>query len=165
MSAKPRAILTDAQLRAEVERCQYCATKPCQDACPASCSPADFIMAVRVGAPADFGRAAAAILAANPLGEVCGEVCPDTHCQAACSRAAFDTPVDIPALQATIVHRARELGSFLPGQYPPHGHHELLNWHVLAGAMGTLQRKPEILDYVETFIFQSDKCFAVFPPN
>jgi len=45
------------------------------------------------------------------------------------------------------------------------GHHELLNWHVLAGAMATLKRKPEILDYFETFIFQSDKCFAAFPPN
>ena len=45
------------------------------------------------------------------------------------------------------------------------GHHELLNWHVLAGAMATLKRKPVILDYFETFIFQSDKCFAAFPPN
>ena len=45
------------------------------------------------------------------------------------------------------------------------GHHELLNWHVLAGAMATLDRKPVISDYVETFIFQSDKCFAAFPPN
>ncbi len=45
------------------------------------------------------------------------------------------------------------------------GHHEMLNWHVLAGAMATLDRKPEILDYVETFIFQSNKCFAAFPPN
>ena len=45
------------------------------------------------------------------------------------------------------------------------GHHEMLNWHVLAGAMNTLGRKPEITDYVETFIFQSNKCFAAFPPN
>jgi Catalytic LigB subunit of aromatic ring-opening dioxygenase len=45
------------------------------------------------------------------------------------------------------------------------GHHELLNWHVLAGAMGHLKRKPVILDYFETFIFQSDKCFCTFPAN
>ena len=45
------------------------------------------------------------------------------------------------------------------------GHHEMLNWHVLAGAMDTLGRKPDVIDYVETFIFQSDKCFAVFPPD
>ena len=45
------------------------------------------------------------------------------------------------------------------------GHHEMLNWHVLAGAMSVLGRKPDIIDYVETFIFQSDKCFAAFPAN
>jgi hypothetical protein len=45
------------------------------------------------------------------------------------------------------------------------GHHEMLNWHVLVGAMDELKRKPVINEYVETFIFQSDKCFAVFPPN
>ena len=43
------------------------------------------------------------------------------------------------------------------------GHHEMLNWHVLAGAMEALDRKAEITDYVETFIFQSNKCFAAFP--
>ncbi len=45
------------------------------------------------------------------------------------------------------------------------GHHEMLNWNVLAGAMDALDRKPDITDYVETFIFQSNKCFAAFPPN
>jgi len=45
------------------------------------------------------------------------------------------------------------------------GHHEMLNWHVLAGAMAALERKPVVADYVETFIFQSDKCFASFPPT
>jgi Catalytic LigB subunit of aromatic ring-opening dioxygenase len=45
------------------------------------------------------------------------------------------------------------------------GHHEMLNWHVLVGAMGELKRKPIINDYVETWIFQSEKCFAVWPPN
>jgi hypothetical protein len=43
------------------------------------------------------------------------------------------------------------------------GHHEMLNWMVLAGAMAELKRKPVIHDYVETYIFQSDKCFASFP--
>ncbi|MRR09688.1 dihydropyrimidine dehydrogenase, partial [bacterium] len=35
--------LTDAQLAAEIAKCEYCAEKPCQEACPADCSPADFI--------------------------------------------------------------------------------------------------------------------------
>ncbi|MFI5168300.1 MAG: FAD-dependent oxidoreductase [Thermoanaerobaculales bacterium] len=108
--AEPRFFLTDAQLRAELERCVFCESKPCQAACPADCSPADFIMAVRVGAASDFRRAAAMIMAANPLGEVCGVVCPDSHCMAACARATLDTPVNIPAVQATIIAKARTLG-------------------------------------------------------
>jgi heterodisulfide reductase subunit A len=103
-------VLTAAQLRAEIERCEYCAEKPCKGACPADCSPADFIMAVRLGAPSDFARSAAMIYAANPLGGVCGAVCPEGHCMAACARAGLDRPVDIPAVQATIIARARELG-------------------------------------------------------
>ena len=46
--------LTDAQLRAELERCEYCEEKPCQEACPPHCSPADFIMAARVGEKSDL---------------------------------------------------------------------------------------------------------------
>jgi len=44
------------------------------------------------------------------------------------------------------------------------GQHELLNWVCLAGAMHELGRKAEIVDYVESYIFNSDKCFAVFRP-
>ena len=32
----------------------------------------------------------------------------------------------------------------------------------LAGAMAELERKPEIVDYYETYIFNSNKCLAVF---
>ena len=42
------------------------------------------------------------------------------------------------------------------------GQHEFLNWVCLAGAMHELGRKAEIVDYVESYIFNSDKCFAVF---
>jgi NADPH-dependent glutamate synthase beta subunit-like oxidoreductase/dihydroorotate dehydrogenase/Pyruvate/2-oxoacid:ferredoxin oxidoreductase delta subunit len=110
--SKEQLVLSDAQLRAEIGRCLYCAEKPCQGGCPADCSPADFIMAARMGEPADFRRAAALIMAANPLGGVCGLVCPDTHCMARCVRGDFDTPINIPAVQATIVAKARALGVF-----------------------------------------------------
>ncbi len=109
--SQPRSfLLTDAQFKAEVARCLYCEEKPCKGACPADCSPADFIMAVRSGAPSDFRRAAAMIMAANPLGGVCGSVCPDTHCVRGCVRAGLDRPIDIPTVQATIIARARALG-------------------------------------------------------
>ncbi|MCX6357845.1 MAG: FAD-dependent oxidoreductase, partial [Candidatus Aureabacteria bacterium] len=103
-------LLTGAQLKSEIEKCEYCAEKPCTTACPCDCSPFDFIMAARVGNPHDFRRAAALIFSKNPLGGICGMVCPDWHCMKACVHARFDSPVDIPAIQATVIQRARELG-------------------------------------------------------
>ena len=102
--------LTDAQLRVELNRCEYCEEKPCREACPADCSPADFIMAARVGAASDYRRAGALIMGSNPLGWVCGVVCPDYFCMKACSRGAFDEPINIPAVQAGVMKRAYAAG-------------------------------------------------------
>ena len=105
------SILTDAQLEYELEKCENCEEKPCKDACPAGCSPMDFILAARVGLPSDYRRAAARILTANPLGGICGVVCPETHCMASCVHGGLNRPVNIPAVQATIIRKARELGA------------------------------------------------------
>src|SRR5512138_1348367 len=118
-----RPSLTDAQLRAEVERCQSCETRPCRSGCPAGCSPADFILAARGGEPSDYRRAAAHILSHNPLGGVCGSVCPDSLCMARCSRRGLDAAVRIPAVQAAILRKARQLGAVpRPGPLPATGH-------------------------------------------
>ncbi len=102
--------LSDSQLRAELEKCEYCVEKPCMEACPCDCSPADFIKAVEVGEPSDIRRSAALILGKNPLGGICGQVCPDKLCMAACVHKKFDSPVDIPAVQATIIEKAKQSG-------------------------------------------------------
>src|SRR5512141_519530 len=39
--------MTRKRLQVELQRCEYCEEKPCQGACPADCSPYDFIMAAR----------------------------------------------------------------------------------------------------------------------
>ena len=104
-------IMTRAQLQTELLRCEYCEEKPCKEACPAHCSPVDFIMAARVGNTSDLCRAAAEIMQANPLGGVCGMVCPDSLCMAACTRVKFDGPINIPLVQATIVEMAKKIGS------------------------------------------------------
>lgn len=103
--------LTDAQLKAEMDRCLYCAEKPCMKACPSNCSPADFIMAAKQGGDKDYGRAAEMILKSNPLGQMCGLTCPDQFCMKACSRKGFDSPIKIPAVQAAILEKARKLNA------------------------------------------------------
>ena len=107
-------ILTDAQLQSEFSRCEFCEEKPCKEACPVDCSPADFIMAAKRGLPQDFQRSAAIIMGSNPLGGVCGYVCPDFHCMKACVHKTFDNAVSIPPVQATIIKRAKEMG-VMPG--------------------------------------------------
>ena len=76
MAKKEKLFFTDAQLKAELERCEYCEEKPCKTACPANCSPMEFIMAAKIGNPSDIRRAAAEIMTNNPLGGVCGLVLP-----------------------------------------------------------------------------------------
>src|SRR5712692_4118862 len=44
------------------------------------------------------------------------------------------------------------------------GHHELLNWFCLAGAMSELDRKPSESRFLESWLCNSDKVFAVFRP-
>jgi NADPH-dependent glutamate synthase beta subunit-like oxidoreductase/dihydroorotate dehydrogenase/ferredoxin len=109
MIEKMPAFLSDAQLKYELEKCESCEEKPCMDACPAGCSPKDFILASKVGLPSDFRRAAARILTANPLGGICGAVCPETHCMSACVYAGMNRPVNIPAVQASLIDRAKRM--------------------------------------------------------
>jgi NADPH-dependent glutamate synthase beta subunit-like oxidoreductase/dihydroorotate dehydrogenase/ferredoxin len=101
--------LTDAQLRYEIEKCENCEEKPCFGACPAGVSPMDFLLAAKVGLPSDYRRAAARIMTANPLGGTCGVTCPDTLCMEACVYRRMNSPVNIPACQATVIDKAKTL--------------------------------------------------------
>ena len=53
-------------------------------------------------------------------------------------------------------------GRISTAQVEDAGQQEMLNWMCLAGAMDTLEYQPEILDYVETYVFNSNKCLAIF---
>jgi len=44
------------------------------------------------------------------------------------------------------------------------GQQEMLNWMCLAGAMQELDRKPEIVEFLQTYVFNSSKCLAVIKP-
>jgi hypothetical protein len=43
------------------------------------------------------------------------------------------------------------------------GQQEMLNWFCLAGAMSELNRRPSWTEFIESYIFNSNKCFAIFP--
>lgn len=99
--------LNAAQIKAELEKCLQCKTKPCMKACPVGCSPYDFIAAAKGG---DWQKAANLIRMSNPLGESCGLICPDRFCVKACLRGKIDCPIKIPEVQAYIMRKAREEG-------------------------------------------------------
>jgi Catalytic LigB subunit of aromatic ring-opening dioxygenase len=44
------------------------------------------------------------------------------------------------------------------------GQQEVLNWSCLAGALHELNRKPKETSFVDTWIFNSSKCFLIAPP-
>jgi hypothetical protein len=60
--------------------------------------------------------------------------------------------------------RLDEWRTLTTAQIEDAGQQELLNWLCLAGAMHELGRKAEVVDWIETYIFNSSKCFAVFRP-
>ena len=44
------------------------------------------------------------------------------------------------------------------------GQHEFRNWICLAGAMTELGADVEIVDYMESYVLNSNKCFAIMRP-
>lgn len=75
---------------------------------------------------------------------------------------------DVPADRA--LYEALERGDYDTWRETPleaveeSGQHEMLNWFCLIGAMAELGRRANELSFVETRIFNSNKCFAVFRP-
>lgn len=97
--------LSSAQLKIELEKCLHCKNKPCMQACPAHCSPCDFIAEAIKN---NWKKAAELIANNNPQAESCGLICPDKFCVEACLRAKLDCAIKIPQVQATIMKIAGE---------------------------------------------------------
>jgi hypothetical protein len=58
----------------------------------------------------------------------------------------------------------RDWGKLPLEQIEDAGQNEVLNWVCLAGAMTELGQAPAMVEFVETHVFNSSKCFAMFPP-
>jgi len=81
----------------ESHRCLRCPDAPCVTACPASIDIPNVIR--RIGSN-DMIGAAKLVREMNPMGEICGLVCPSMSlCEGACLRSKIDTPVKIAQLE------------------------------------------------------------------
>ena len=105
MTEKKSLYLSKIQMKAELERCLNCKTRPCMSACPVNCNPQEFINFAKQG---NFSEAVETITRTNPMGQTCGLICPDKFCMKACTRSKIDFAVNIPKVQATILENYRE---------------------------------------------------------
>lgn len=101
--------LNSPQLKAEISRCLNCKTKPCMSACPVSCNPQEFISHAKED---EFEKSVNSITRFNPMGQTCGLICPDKFCMKACLRDKIDFAINIPKVQATILHKFRKTDNF-----------------------------------------------------
>lgn len=110
--------LNRSQFEAEISRCLNCKNHPCMDACPVGCNPQEFISLAKAG---NFEGAVHSITSVNPMGQTCGLICPDKFCMKACTRSRIDFPINIPKVQASIMHDHHNQPQAL-SQQPSNGH-------------------------------------------
>ncbi|HEY2994100.1 MAG TPA: extradiol ring-cleavage dioxygenase [Methylomirabilota bacterium] len=113
----------------------------------------------------DLGRATARVLAASPWRVALIASSSWSH--------AFLTPKhhllhpDVPADRA--LYEALRQADYETWRKTPlaaiedSGQQEMLNWMCLAGAMAELERRPSETTFIESWIFNSNKVFAIFP--
>ena len=75
-----------------------------------------------------------------------------------------DLPADQRRYEELKNGNFKNWGDITEAEIDDSGQHELLNWICLAGAMTELKRPAEVIDFVPSYIFNSSKCFAMFPP-
>jgi hypothetical protein len=115
----------------------------------------------------DVGRATARVLAASPWRVALVASSSWSHAFLTEKNAWIypDVDSDRARFEELATGRYDAWRRLTTAQVEAAGQHEFLNWVCLAGAMSELSRAPEIVDYIETHVFNSDKCFALFPPD
>ena len=101
--------MTEAQALSEANRCLHCYEAPCKSACPAGVNVPQFINRI---ATCDWVGAAQTIKESNPLGLVCGLVCPSAElCRKDCNCGKLGESIRISDLQAYAMQKAVERGN------------------------------------------------------
>jgi glutamate synthase (NADPH/NADH) small chain len=96
--ADKKPLFTEAEAKAEAERCLYCADAPCIEACPTAIDIPTFIKKIASG---NVRGSARTILEQNLLGYSCARVCPvEVLCVGSCVYNAWGRePIPIGRLQ------------------------------------------------------------------
>lgn len=76
-----------------------------------------------------------------------------------------DTPADRTLFEALRLGNYRAWQSYPASAVENSGQQEILNWMCLAGALAELKRKPLEVEFIDTWIFNSSKCFLSAPPS
>ena len=74
-----------------------------------------------------------------------------------------DLPADRRRYDELVNGRFTTWGSIDPAEVEDAGQNEMLNWICLAGAMAETGQTFEPIDYIESHLFNSSKCFGLFP--
>jgi hypothetical protein len=76
-----------------------------------------------------------------------------------------DTPADRTLFEALRAGNYDAWRNYPASAVEASGQQEILNWMCLAGALSELQRKPAETEFIDTWIFNSTKCFLTAPPK
>jgi Catalytic LigB subunit of aromatic ring-opening dioxygenase len=76
-----------------------------------------------------------------------------------------DTPADRTLFEALRAGNYDAWRNYPASSVEASGQQEILNWMCLAGALAELQRKPAEMEFIDTWIFNSSKCFLTAPPR
>lgn len=108
LPAKTEPITEDTASRHAVE-CQWCEDPKCISKCPAGIDIPNFIRRIESG---NYAGAAKSIREMNPLGAICGYLCPaEKLCESECNHLDFsDFPVRIADLQSWVCKKAGKDG-------------------------------------------------------
>jgi glutamate synthase (NADPH/NADH) small chain len=104
-----KPLLSDAEARAEAERCLYCSDAPCIQACPTEIDIPTFIKKI---ATSNLRGSARTIFEQNILGYSCARVCPvEVLCEGSCVYTGWQKkPISIGKLQRYATqHATRDL--------------------------------------------------------
>jgi hypothetical protein len=115
----------------------------------------------------EVGRATARFLAASPwrVALIASSSWSHGSLTAKHGRLYPDIEADRARFEELQSGRFSDWGRLTQASIEESGQHEILNWVCLAGAMTELGLTPRVVDYVETYVFNSSKCFAYFPPR